>query len=93
MKTKTIVSNEPKYFVKKEFYGDHKHPIKEIYESFNGWYWFVTAYEAKGTIGYGLVHGIENDWGTFYMADLNRSYIWKVPKANWSTISFVEKVG
>ena len=89
----TIVSQEPKYYVKTK-YGVEKHKgmeIKEVYESFSGWYWFVVKYEAKKTNGYGYVVGFESEWGTFYMSELqgSPSQIWPVPKENWSSISHV----
>ena len=88
---------EPKYFVKTP-YGIEKSKgmeIKEIYESYSGWYWLVTKYESKKTIGYGYVVGIEPEWGTFYMSELQSSplEIWKVPKKNWSFISHVHTEG
>jgi hypothetical protein len=87
------------YVVKEQFYGNKKQTVKEIYESFSGWVWVVVAYEGKGAkgpnpfIGYGFVHGFEDEWGTFYMSDLKgKSDIWTVPKENWSNVTYVEKL-
>ena len=60
--------------------------IKEVWESFSGWYWFVTEYH-EGTIAFGLVKGWEIEWGYFDLAELHRlakrAIVWKVPKRNW----------
>ena len=83
---------EPKYYVKTQ-YGIEKKKgmeIKEIYESYSGWYWFIVKFESRKTIGYGYVVGFENEWGTVYMSELQGTpSIWKVPKENWGSISHV----
>ena len=61
--------------------------LLEVWESFSGWYWFVTEYH-EGTLAFGLVRGWETEWGYFDLAELwklQSSYkIWKVPKQNWA---------
>jgi len=38
--------------------------ILEVWESWNGWYWFVTEYHGGG-LAFGLVRGWEIEWGYF----------------------------
>jgi hypothetical protein len=60
--------------------------LLEVWESFTGWYWFVTEYH-EGSIAFGLVRGFEEEWGYFDLNELRvlalRSHVWKVPKRNW----------
>lgn len=53
--------------------------VLEIYESFSGWYWFITEKESipcetvEGTFGivaYGLVKGNETEWGEIWMPEI-----------------------
>ena len=61
--------------------------LREVWESFSGWYWFITEYH-EGTLAFGLVKGWEIEWGYFDLAELRRlsrhSKVWKVPKRNWA---------
>jgi len=79
---------------------DGKRVIKG-WESFGGWYWFATekahsqdSLFADGSvvkgdqIYYGLVQGLEEEWGYFSEAELNRirGQVWRIPNKNlpWS---------
>ena len=61
--------------------------LGEVWESFNGWYWFVTEYH-QGSLAFGLVKGWELEWGYFDLAELRRlrkqCKVWRVPKKNWA---------
>ena len=37
----------------------------------NSWEYYITEFQNGGKVGYGLVHGFETEWGTFYMKDIN----------------------
>lgn len=67
--------------------------IKEVWESFSGWYWFVTEYH-EGTLAFGLVRGWEVEWGYFDLTELRElertSKVWRVPKTNWAFCPCVE---
>ena len=66
------------------------------YESFSGWYWFATNIVQKqdtlldgkvykdDIIYYGLVQGLEEEWGDFSKAELEalKGKIWEIPKKN-----------
>lgn len=69
--------------------------ILEVWESWNGWYWFVKQWcrDACGTpecnLAFGLVRGFETEWGNFDPAELQRisdetHKVWRVPKRNWA---------
>ena len=65
-------------------------PVKvlDVYESFTGWYWFITEIDKEDpNYLYGKVYGFETEWGEIYKPELeaNRYKIWKVPKMNWSS--------
>lgn len=86
-----------KYVIEK--YGE-QHEIKDVWESFSGWYWFVLndkPYPDEPDIKYGLVIGLETEYGTFDMHEL-RDYmgktgkVWRVPKQNWFSISHVKTI-
>lgn len=67
-----------------------------MYESFNGWYWFVTEVDKEDPdYCYGYVVGFENEWGSFLRSEIkslgNRA--WSVPKENWSSNSHVINIG
>ena len=61
--------------------------IQEIWESFSGWYWYVTEFH-EGTLAFGLVRGWETEWGYFDLAELRelegKTKVWRVPKRNWA---------
>jgi hypothetical protein len=67
--------------------------IREVWESFTGWHWFVTEYH-EGSLAFGLVRGWELEWGYFDLDELreleNESRVWKVPKKNWAFCPCVE---
>jgi len=64
------------------------------WESFTGWYWFATEKineqlsdfgDGKGvpdTIYFGLVQGLEEEWGYFSQAEIERlkPKTWEIPK-------------
>lgn len=66
------------------------------WESFTGWFWFATKIECRqdslfpdgqivknDTIYYGYVQGLENEWGLFSLAELEREkLIWEIGKEN-----------
>jgi len=61
--------------------------LLEVWESFSGWYWFVTEYH-EGSLAFGLVRGGETEWGYFDLDELRRlkaqAKVWKVPQRNWA---------
>jgi hypothetical protein len=67
--------------------------IREVWESFSGWYWYVTEY-CEGTLAFGLVRGWETEWGYFDLAELQqlrkRCKVWRVPRENWALCPCVE---
>lgn len=83
----------------KDLYIDDKKVIRG-WESWNGWYWFATeeAYKQDSIIDgkeipddsiyFGLVQGLEEEWGYFSKAELEslKPKVWKIPKKNlpWS---------
>ncbi len=85
----------PKFEAKeKELYIDGQKVIRG-WESWNGWYWFATeeAYKqdsilpdgrkVKGDVIYfGLVQGIEEEWGYFSKAEIEslKPKTWEIPK-------------
>ena len=64
--------------------------ILEVWESFTGWYWFVTEYlcDEPGSLAFGLVRGHEIEWGYFDLDELHaleRTHkVWRVAKRNWA---------
>lgn len=60
--------------------------IRDVWESFSGWYWFVTERHAGG-LAFGLVRGLETEWGYFSLRELEglrkRGMVWRVAKMNW----------
>ena len=66
--------------------------IREVWESYTGWYWFVTEYH-EGSLAFGLVRGSELEWGYFDLDELreleNESRVWKVPKKHWEFLPCV----
>lgn len=61
-------------------------PIKEMYESFSGWYWYITEYDPNNPdVCYGLVDGFEKEWGWgIYKPELESTpKVWKVNKKDW----------
>jgi len=77
----------------KDLYIDDKKVIRG-WESFTGWYWFGTekAYKQDSlidglaykddTIWFGLVQGLEDEWGYFSQAEIERlkPKIWEIKK-------------
>jgi hypothetical protein len=85
-----------KYFV--EHYGERQQ-VLEVFESFSGWYWFTTDSKPDkedSRIRFGLVAGFEKEWGYFSLEEIQplieRGQIWKVPQANWFSISHITTV-
>ncbi len=74
---------------------DNKEVVK-AWESWSGWYWFATEFiqnqntiiDGKviknDTIWFGLVQGIEEEWGDFSEGELKSLHpkVWKIPKQN-----------
>jgi len=60
------------------------HKVIRGWESFNGWYWFATEKSGeqlsdfedgkptKDTIWYGYVQGLDEEWGYFSQAEIER---------------------
>jgi len=60
--------------------------ILEVWESYSGWYWYITEYH-QGSEAYGVVHGFETEWGYFDLDELRelekKGMVWQVPESNW----------
>lgn len=60
--------------------------ILEVWESFSGWYWFVTE-KHRDRVAFGLVRGHETEWGYFSLDELDglakKGKAWRVPRRNW----------
>jgi hypothetical protein len=71
-------------------------PILEMWESYSGWYWFVTEHADPKDPDYcfGLVVGFEKEAGYFDLRELRslEGKVWTVPKMNWSSNSHVEMI-
>lgn len=76
-------------------------PVIEMWESYSGWYWYITEKEdfpidtddGMGIVAFGLVRGLETEWGEIWMPELERMSpykVWKVPQENWSGNSFIK---
>jgi hypothetical protein len=67
------------------------------WESFSGWYWFAVEEASKqysvlddgrvaknDTVFFGFVQGLEEEWGYFSLAELERlgPMAWEIPKKN-----------
>jgi len=67
--------------------------IREIWESWNGWYWYVTEFH-ENSLAFGLVKGWDIEWGYFDLNELRElektSKVWKVPRKNWAVCPCVE---
>jgi hypothetical protein len=67
--------------------------VLEVYESFSGWYWFITEKTDKDEY-FGLVRGFETEWGYVDMIELRglmgQGVIWKVPEMNWSACPLIK---
>ena len=57
--------------------------IEKAWESTSGWYWIATKKESKD-IWYGFVQGFENEWGTWYVSDMESKDISEIPMDNWA---------
>ena len=63
--------------------------VLDAYESFNGWYWYITHYSKKYPEGaYGFVTSPlceEGEWGDIYLPELfavvKRGMAWKLSRA------------
>ena len=78
-----------------ELYIDGKKVLR-AWESWTGWYWFATEKvgeqmsdfgDGKGipdTIWFGYVQGLEDEWGYFSQAEIERlnPFAWEIPKKN-----------
>ena len=87
---------EVKFTTKNEDLFINGKKVLRAWESFSGWYWFATekawkqdsiindqVYE-NDTIWYGLVQGLEEEWGNFSQAEIESLHpkTWKIPKDN-----------
>jgi hypothetical protein len=93
MTEKTTTETETKYFVK-DVYQNKLIEVKDVWESFTGWYWFITDIdETDSKYAYGLVIGTETEWGDIWVPELldlfKKGKAWGVPKKNWSSISHI----
>lgn len=56
-------------------YEDEDTPLEQkmiwahYYSPYNGWHWYVTEYDPDTKIFFGLVHGFEEEWGTFSLEE------------------------
>ena len=77
-----------------KLYIDGKEVIRG-WESYSGWYWFATekvqeqvsiinGKEVEDTIWFGLVQGLEEEWGDFSEAELEslKPKVWEIPEKN-----------
>ncbi|MFW6159914.1 MAG: hypothetical protein ACOC57_02080 [Acidobacteriota bacterium] len=79
----------------KNLYIDGKKVLRG-WESWNGWYWFATEKTGEqmsdfgdgnpvpDTIWFGYVQGLEDEWGYFSQAEIERlkPKTWEIPKKN-----------
>ena len=76
--------------------GNKPLPILEMWESYTGWYWFITEIDEKEDFAFGYVVGFENEWGAISRRELQNlrgsGGVWKVPKSNWFSNSHVTMV-
>lgn len=59
--------------------------VIEGYESFSGWYWFITEKDAYGEgIHLAYVQGTSDEWGSVSQAELDSmpGRIWKIKKCD-----------
>jgi len=77
MKTKFITENNELYL---EIEGK-KRKVLRAWESFSGWYWFMTEKQGKD-IGFGFVQGVEQEWGSFSITELESmsTTVWELSK-------------
>lgn len=75
---------EPEYFITDSTGKQHK--VLEVFESFTGWYWYITEYDPEDKdVGFGFVQGFEDEWGNIDLAELrSNDLVWPVPKQNWA---------
>lgn len=56
------------------------------FESFNGWYWFVTEERVEGReiIYFGFVQGFEEEWGYFSQIELDElgPKVWRIKEVD-----------
>ena len=78
-----------------ELYIDGKNVLR-AWESWSGWYWFATEKvreqlsdlgDGKGTpdtIWFGLVQGLDEEWGYFSQAEIERlaPFAWEISRKN-----------
>ena len=86
-----IIYIEERTKMKKAFVKDPEDklvPVLEIWESIGGWYWYVTEKDIDGDsdISYGLVDGVEKEWGNFSIEELKSlgNKVWRIDKKHWS---------
>jgi hypothetical protein len=71
-------------------------PIKEIWESFNGWVWYITETDKEDPdYCFGYVVGLESEWGYIDKQELKALgpyRAWKIPRQNWQFNSRVKMI-
>lgn len=70
--------------------GAVKKKLLDVYASRNGWIWFVT--KKSKIIYFGFVHGLYDEWGSFYAHEMNSPDIYRVPESQWGDLPYVEIV-
>ncbi|MBP7936883.1 MAG: hypothetical protein KA354_19755 [Phycisphaerae bacterium] len=60
--------------------------LVEVWESYTGWYWFITEI-VDDELAFGLVRGFETEWGYISRQELaelaDEGKVWRVPRRNW----------
>ena len=69
-------------------------PLLGMYESWSGWYWYITEfYKDDKDVAFGFVHGFEDEWGEIYLPELReKPYVWKVERKDWTNNSRVKMI-
>lgn len=79
-----------KYFVKAN---GSKAEVKQIYESYSGWYWYITEYDKQDpNYAFGLVKGLETEWGSIWIEELKnlKGKVWEVPRKDWIGVPLLQ---
>ena len=85
--------------IPREIYDDEEEKViayVKYFHPFSSWTWYVTAYNGKD-LCYGLVFGLEVEWGTFPLSTLRKIKIegLKIERDLWfqpKTISEIKKL-
>lgn len=60
----------PKLYETENIKTDNKVLQMKFMEVNSGWEWYLTEFDAKEKIAFGLVKGFENEWGYFSLAEM-----------------------